>query len=44
MPGGDARIWILAGMDLAFVVSVFVMGGKFWDKVRRIFINEGKIQ
>jgi hypothetical protein len=30
-------------MDLAFVVSVFLMGGEFWEKVRRIFVYEGKI-
>jgi hypothetical protein len=43
MPGGDARIYILAGMDLAFVASVFLMGGEFWEKVRRVFVYEGKI-
>ena len=42
MPGGNARIYVLAGMDLAFVASVFLMGGEFWEKVRRIFIYEGK--
>jgi hypothetical protein len=43
MPQGDARIYLLAAMDLAFVVSVFLMGGEFWEKVRRIFVYEGKI-
>jgi hypothetical protein len=43
MPGGDARITILAAMDLAFVASVFLMGGEFWEKVRRIFVYEGKV-
>jgi len=43
MPGGDARIYILAAMDLAFVASVSLMGGEFWEKVRRIFVYEGKI-
>jgi hypothetical protein len=43
MPGGDARIYVLAAMDLAFVVSVFLMGGEFWEKVRRIFVYEGRI-
>ena len=28
-PSGDTRIYILAGMDLAFIVSVFLMGGEF---------------
>jgi hypothetical protein len=31
-------------MDLAFVASVFVMGGEFWEKVRRIFIYDGEIR
>jgi hypothetical protein len=43
MPGGNTRIYILAAMDLAFVASVFLMGGEFWEKVRRIFIYEGKV-
>jgi hypothetical protein len=43
MPGKNVRIYVLAAMDLAFVVSVFLMGGEFWEKVRRIFIYEGKI-
>jgi hypothetical protein len=43
MPGGSMRIYILAAMDLAFVASVFLMGGEFWEKVRRIFIYEGKV-
>jgi hypothetical protein len=43
LPSGYARIYILAGMDLAFVASVFLMGPEFWEKVRRIFIYEGKI-
>jgi hypothetical protein len=42
MPGGNTRIYILAAMDLAFVASMFLMGGEFWEKVRRIFIYEGK--
>ena len=43
LPGGNVRIYILAGMDLAFVASVFLMGGEFWEKVRRIFVYEGKV-
>jgi hypothetical protein len=27
---------------VAGVASVFLMGGEFWEKVRRIFIYEGK--
>src|SRR4029077_21284572 len=33
MPGGNTRIYILAAMDLAFVASMFLMGGEFWEKV-----------
>jgi hypothetical protein len=43
LPAGNARIYLLAAMDLAFVASVFLMGGEFWEKVRRIFIYEGKV-
>jgi hypothetical protein len=42
LPGGNTRIYILAAMDLAFVASVFLMGGEFWEKVRRIFVYDGK--
>lgn len=42
MPEGNARIYILAAADLSFVLSVFIMGGEFWDKFRRLFIWEGK--
>jgi hypothetical protein len=41
MPDEGIRIYVLAAMDLAFVASVFLMGGEFWEKVRRIFIYEG---
>ncbi|HEY5814358.1 MAG TPA: transporter suffix domain-containing protein [Terrimicrobiaceae bacterium] len=42
MPGENMRIYILAAADLSFVASMFVMGGEFWEKVRKIFIWEGK--
>lgn len=42
MPGGDMRIYILAAADLSFVASMFVMGGEFWEKIRKIFVWEGK--
>jgi hypothetical protein len=28
--------------DLGFILSVFLMGGEFWEKFRRLFIWEGK--
>jgi hypothetical protein len=41
MPPGDTRIYIVAGSDLSFIFSVFLMGGEFWDKLRRLFVWEG---
>lgn len=38
----DARLYVLAASDLSFIVSVFLMGGEFWEKLRRMFIWEGK--
>jgi hypothetical protein len=33
-PAGTARIWLLAGADLAFLGSFFILGGEFWQKLR----------
>jgi len=43
MPTGDNRIVILAAADVAFILSIFVMGGEFWEKFRRLFVWEGKV-
>jgi hypothetical protein len=43
MPSGNARIYLLACADLAFIFSFFVMGGEFWAKFRRLFVWEGKV-
>ncbi len=42
LPSGDTRIYILATADVSFILSMFVMGGEFWEKFRRLFIWEGK--
>lgn len=42
MPPAQARIFILAGADFAFILSIFVMGGEFWEKLRALFVWEGK--
>ncbi len=42
MPGGSARYFILSITDLGFILSVFLMGGEFWEKFRRLFVWEGK--
>jgi len=43
MPAGNSRIVVLAAADLAFILSIFVMGGEFWEKFRRLFVWEGKV-
>lgn len=42
MPGEPAKYLILAVTDLGFILSVFLMGGEFWEKFRRLFIWEGR--
>jgi len=42
MPSGNARIYILVASDLSFIISVFILGGEFWEKFRGLFIWEGK--
>jgi hypothetical protein len=37
-----ARLYVAIGSDLAFIVSLFVLGGDFWDKFRALFIYEAK--
>jgi hypothetical protein len=43
MPAGNSRIIVLAAADLAFILSIFVMGGEFWEKLRRLFVWEGRV-
>jgi hypothetical protein len=40
LPGYDSHrlVWAIAG-DLAFVASLFVLGGEFWDKLRALFVQ-----
>ncbi len=33
----------VACADIVFIVSMFVMGGEFWGKFRRIFVWEGRV-
>jgi hypothetical protein len=40
MPGGTAKLVILAVTDLGFVLSVLLAGGQFWEKFRRLFVFE----
>lgn len=33
-------LWILAGSDFAFLISFFIAGGEFWEKLKRLFTPE----
>lgn len=39
-----ARLYVSISADLLFVVSLFVLGGDFWDKMRSLFVYEAKAQ
>ena len=41
MPEAPTKYFILAATDLGFVLSIFLMGGEFWEKFRRLFVWEG---
>ena len=45
VPGYDAHptLFGLPG-DILLVVSLFVLGGEFWDKLRGLFIHGARIQ
>jgi hypothetical protein len=43
LPTGEGRIVVLAVADLLFILSIFIMGGEFWGKFRRLFVWEGKV-
>lgn len=30
--------------DIIFIMSVFVLGGEFWDKIRSLFVYKSKVQ
>lgn len=42
LPSGSDKFLILAAADLVFIFSLFLMGGEFWEKFRRLFVWEGK--
>lgn len=40
LPGYDTnRLWYAATGDVVMVVSLFVLGGAFWDKLRSLFVH-----
>jgi len=42
MPTGQDKLLLIAGFDLACIVSVFSMGGEFWGKFRSLFVWDGR--
>jgi hypothetical protein len=45
IPGYPAYEMLYAtGGDLLFVLSFFVLGGEFWDKIRSLFVYRAKAQ
>jgi hypothetical protein len=42
LPAGNARLLTLSAGDFAFIASIFIMGSEFWEKLRRLFVWEGK--
>lgn len=37
-----ARLYVNIAADLLFVLSLFVLGGDFWDKLRSLFLYDAK--
>ncbi|MGD9684553.1 MAG: hypothetical protein AB7W16_25595 [Candidatus Obscuribacterales bacterium] len=37
-----ARLYVCLSADVFFVISLFVLGGDFWDKLRALFIYEAR--
>jgi hypothetical protein len=43
LPGGrEAVAYYLKGGDAIQIISLFVLGGDFWDKLRSLFVREAK--
>ena len=43
LPGGrEATPYYLKGGDVMQILSLFVLGGDFWDKLRSLFVREAK--
>ena len=34
---------VAAIMDVIFILSLFILGGDFWDKLRSLFVHEAKV-
>jgi hypothetical protein len=40
----EYRVHMGLAVDLLFVVSFFVLGGEFWEKLRALFLHKAKAQ
>ena len=38
----DYSLWIYIGGDVMLFLSLFVLGGNFWDKLRSLFIYKSR--
>ncbi len=38
----DSRLWLNLALDLTLMISLFVLGGDFWDKLRALFVHEAR--
>lgn len=38
----SCRLWVNLSADAMFLVSLFVLGGDFWDKLRSLFVREAR--
>ena len=36
------RVWVNLGLDVIFLISLFVLGGDFWDKLRALFFCDAR--
>jgi hypothetical protein len=39
-----SRFYVCMGADLLFVISLFVLGGDFWDKLKALFIYDARAE
>lgn len=42
LPGGTTKLGILVFADLVFLGSIFLAGGEFWERLRRLLVWEDK--
>ena len=42
-PFGRYHVVIAVGGDMLLVLSLFVLGGDFWDKLRSLFVHDAKV-